>query len=339
MADAKPLKKEPVFALLGESIKFTWRNKILWIFGWIKSLFSRNTGLSVYPFLLIIGFFFLSYEYRRVEPQPDYYYYESEATQYPSDTDYFWSNGPTLVLTLTILSVIACVAGMSSWYLNRVSTVSIIRSVSIAPRSGEKQDLSFKDLWKGSHKFLPRLLLFDLIVFGLYVPLFLITILMFIFLGYLEEESVGNSADFFGALIFLPWAVFSAFYVGIINSMSRTGHVLMAVENAGVSEACSRAWKLFMNNIWRYVGGWLRMIIPTLCERIVYAFASWGVIMGLVGSMMMFSWLVEMGSVGTAVLLLVLVVVLLVFLVNAIFAPYVVFVETFWAKFVKRLIE
>lgn len=289
--------------LLRDSFNFTWKYKVLWIFGFIISLLSslsnvfERTGTSTSNYN----------EFQGVDPR----------------LERFFESPSFLPILLTGL-VIGIISYFVIWYITKVSQAALTLAVNY-DRNGEGTRISFRSLWSEGNKRFVKVLKYDLFWLLLYLPLIAFIAAIVIGSILLLREFAVLLLCFMVPVIFLVMLPLGAVY--------QTGFVILLLENRSVIESIQRAWNIFKNNVIEYILATLTFLLGGCAFLVVFAIIS--AVAGLFFLLPAFFAEALPQAAGTA--LQVLFGLLYAVLISAVLAPFQVFATTYLTKFILRV--
>ena len=303
------------FRLLRESIEFTWKYKVLWVFGFILTFFSGGSSDTS-------------------SSRSDIKYVGDGPAEVPIfDKIGTWINdileSPYLAIVILIVIALILILVVISWYLTRVSKLALIDAV-YCDKLGREDKIKLTTLWKGAHPFLGRFFAYDLVWLVLIIITLIAFVLTIVILQVLFGAVGGSCCGAFLVFVFILFLI-----VGI--AIRETGIRIMALENSGVRDSLKRGWKIVNGNFSKYFFAGLTMLVPGCLFIIVIVGIS---VLGVFPLLLSVSELIKeeetflfgigVGGVGCCMLALIL---------AAIVSPYKVFVETYWTKFMMLLLD
>lgn len=295
--------------LLKDSWKFTIKYKILWVFGFILALFSGGGGSSG-------GF-------------------SSDSDSIGASTDQSLdginssfeniTSSPAFWIIVLIAVVLIIVLIVLSWYLTSVSKVSLMRAYMLDLK-GLGDEIKFGKLWKGSHTYLLKLLVFDLLWFLISLPvlvLFILFIVAFIIppLGAVLTCCIG-----------VPMIIVFAI---IASAVKITGLRLIVLEEKSAMESIKESWTIFKTNFSKYVLAWLTQLLPGCLFGLITVFLVFLVIFPLIVIVGLALSNPDITVLG--MILAVCGICGLGILLAVIESPLKVLIETYWTKFILEL--
>lgn len=297
--------------LLKDSAKFSWKYKVLWVFGFILTILSGGSSGS-----------------------NNYGSSNSDFSEQSSSTDaidkitnsikdfvrspYFW-------ISLVIVIIVFLLFTVVFWYLARVSKIALINSVKY-DQEGKSNKIRLSTLWKSSHPYLLRFLKYDLVWFVLGLPLLIIIAAMVI------PIFVIGPVGFISWCLTIPVLIILAV---LSSAVKQTGEYLLIFENLQVIESIKQSWTLFKDNFAKYILAWATLLLPGCGLLIITGIFSAFTFVPLVlfSTMLIFNpdtaWIgIGIGGCGGIILSL---------LLAAVQSPFTVLKQTYWTKFMMLL--
>lgn len=290
------------FGKIQESIKFTWKYKILWLFG------------------LIIGFFGNGYNSN----------FNSSFNSNGNDDKYseagdkfeeLVENG----LFLVILAAVVCIGliiALIGWYLTSVSKGALINAVQIEAKGEEP---TFKKGWIYGKTKAWTFIKMDLVVMGIAIVLSIILVPIFVV-----------------SVIFPPFLCLLCLLipVGIIAGIAWTllytaAQRYIVLKNYGAIDSLKAGWKLLRNQFADYFIAALVSIIPSCAWALVL------LPVGILAAIAAIIAIIAVVAISPVVGLVLIIILVLAFglLTGALNSPYVVYSYTYWTKVIMELME
>ncbi|MBN2015444.1 hypothetical protein JW766_01290 [Candidatus Dojkabacteria bacterium] len=313
--------KVDYFKLIKESAEFAWKYKVLWVFGFILAFLSGSGGNSNSSSYNFEDRSDVSFGGRYDETFDTIGEKFDEFTQSPS----FWI---TISLIILVIIGVVLIFTVISWYLRRVAKLALMNSVKY-DENGEEEKIKLKSLWTETHSRLITFLLYDLIWFAIFFPVVIISVGM-AFLGL-----IGGPGGFVIALCCITFPLLFIFAI-FVSGIRETGERFLAYkEDMQPFEAIKKSWDIFTRNFGKYFLAWLAMLLPG---------CGWGIVIGaisLITILPLLFMLVPIFLNPDALLLGIGVggcgICLISLVMNVIQAPFVVFQNTYWTKFMRML--
>lgn len=309
------------FKLLREAAKFSWKYKVLWIFGFILALFSGSVNLNMSSNGSDSGTSRTTAYDESLEKigKAIIDFYESPC---------FW---PAIICGAVFILLYIAV----SWYLTRVSKVALIKAVEY-DKEGKGKEIRFGNLWKETHTFLPWFLVFDLIWFGitwLIIIVFIVPLVLVYILG------SGSAVSMLFCCLIIPITAVAVVFMIVSGVLKETAIRLMVLERLNALESLKKSYDLVKRKsiFWKYVLAWLVALLPgCLFFLVILGLVLVTIFPLLIVVMALFvnvdtMWLgLGIGAGGFC----------LIFLgATLLQAPYKVFTETYWTKFMMLLFK
>jgi len=304
------MKKIDYFKLLKDSAEFTWKYKVLWLFGFIITLFSGSGGGST-----------SNYNFSNDDISESDFSNVSGRVQNLINTPYFW----IILIAVIILSLVFVAV---SWYLRRVSDIALLNSVRY-DKGEQYPKITIKNLWKGSHPYLMKFLKFDLLYLLIIFPI-LIFLIILIVVPIIVYPSIG---------IFLICCSLPIFMLVtlIFNILKQTIERILFFSRLKIIDSIKEGFLVLKNNLGKYALAYLTQLLPGCIFSIVKGFLSIIAVLPFIAIILAAVinpdiWWFSIGSIccGTIVFWIV---------IAGIQAPYTVFVRTFWTRFIINLIS
>jgi len=308
-----------------QTLEFIWKYKILWVFGFVIAFFSGG-GLNG----LGKGFdnsMLPNYRDAGVGSGTDGWLSDSAVVTGDSGTEVWgdlWTSQQEWIWVLIGIVVGFCLLVLV-WYFTNVAKVAIVKAVNY-DRLKQGSLIKFKNLWVEAHPFLLRILAYDLLLILGSLPFFVV-IVVIIF-------AAGPAAILLICCIWIPLVLC---YAVVFYIMKSTGLRLIVLEDVGVMAALSGSWNLFRENLMKYVVAGLVAFIPWIVFIIVSFVLSlfeMGALIVIVGIAYVF---VEMSMTAIGVIVGIFGVIGIMIVVAVVHAPFRVFTEVYWTKFIIAL--
>lgn len=228
--------KVDYFQIIQDSAKFTWKYKILWVFGFLLALFNGSGSSS----------------------SSSNYSNAGEGTQMPEtvrkigdEIEEFFSS-PYIWLYIIAGIIIFLTLIVISWYIGRISKTAIIKAVDF-DKDKKETEINLKDLFKSSNKFILKLLTLDFYGFLLGVPVLILIVLSFVAVGFFK---------WFGMIIVCPsiMVIFLGFIA--VSAIWNIAERLIILEDMGAKGSLTMAWNVLKQYYKQYILAWLTSIIP-----------------------------------------------------------------------------
>jgi len=297
------------FKILQDSAKFTWKYKILWIFGFLLAMFNGSGGSSSSNSYSDIG------DSTQV---PDSVKQIGDKIEEFFSSPYIWLYVIAGVFILLAIIVV-------SWYLSRISKTAIIKAVELDKGRKEKE-IKFKSLFKTSNKYILKLLTLDFYGFLIGVPVLLLIVLSFLAVGFFK---------WFGMVIVCPSII--VIFLGFVaaGAIWNVAERLIILEDMGAKGSLVMAWNVLKRYYKQYMLAWLTSIIPGCLFSMVSGFLA---VITLIPVAVIF--IASLVSTSFTVIGLILsgcsCCAVSIFL-KALEAPFQVFKVTYWTKFLMKL--
>ncbi|KKQ34666.1 MAG: hypothetical protein US52_C0051G0018 [candidate division WS6 bacterium GW2011_GWA2_37_6] len=289
------------FKKVEESIKFAWKYKTLWLFGFLISLFGSEGVSNQYNTNSNSGNEKLDGAYDKV-------------------ADLF--EEPAFIAFVIVAICLGLIVALVGWYITSVSKAALINAVKMEQKGEEP---TFKKGWKyGKTKALDFIKL-DLIalLLGLVIVLFLIPIIIIciVFPPLLCLLCLGIPVFIIGAILW--WMT--------LNAAQR----YIVLKDMSAMESLKAGWKLTKTKIVTYFTAGLVSLIPgCLWGIIIFP-------LGLLAAVAVIFILIGVVSSSPVIGLIILASVIFSFslLVAVVNSPYTVFVYTYWTKVLMELMD
>lgn len=311
---ASEKKSIDYFGLMKESFEFTWKHKILWIFGFIVAFFSGGSGGNSGSSGNIGDTGSSSDSLTRGAEEVGNKV--NDIVTSPT----FWIIVAIVVLVLLVLMVVG-------WYLRTVASTALIKAAQYGEQ-GKENEIVFKSLWKKAHPYLLKLLLYGLLWFVLYLPVIAVGVgIIFLF------ALAGPFGAVAGCCLLIP--VVTVLFVAMA-AVASVGGKFLVLKDLGVWESVMYAWDFLKKNLGQSILAFLVMILPGLAFGLINLILAFAVVLPFVLGVIA---VVLMEQYVLAIVFGILGVLLIGALMAGLKAPYVVFTETYWVKFLTRMDE
>lgn len=300
--------------LIKESFRFTWKYKILWVFGFIIALFSGGSNFNSSDFGSDRG---------STGRNPDMSFVNDRISQDLSN----FVNSPAFPIVIIVLILVLLALAFLGWYLTQNSTISLINAVK-HDNNGEKEKIAFGSLWKEANSyFFWRIALFTLLwglaVFSIILILFLPVVVIAI-----ATMGLGFVLICCSVLLLIPILI-------LATMVEATAYNLVVYYNYGIRDSLSEAWRLVKKEWQNYLLAFLFGLLPNIAFGIVIFIAAMILIIPSVLLFIAFMSAVE--SVAILVTVAVIGAILIAIILAAIAAPTYVFNITYWTKFINKI--
>lgn len=299
------------FKLLKDSAEFSWKYKILWVFGFIVAFLSGGSSSNS------------NINFNNSQDQvPEEFANKLENF---SDKIADFIKTPTFWVFVLAAVVVSLILTAALWYLLRVAKTSLIRAVVF---KDEGKQLKIKKLWKDSHQYLVKLLVFDGLWILVTLP-FALVIIGLIALGFITFP-----LGFVGAMcIVVPVAIVLSI---VANILKFVGERLVVLKKVKALKAFKQSVILLKDNFKDLFVAWLYMLLPGCLVTVVLMIPMFLLMLPLLLA------LIPLFLVGDTIWLGVLVGICGMGIINLIFsaiqAPFVVFKETYWTKVMRKVV-
>jgi len=305
------MKRIDYFKLLRESLEFAWKYKILWVFGFLIALFSGGGSGGSSGNANFSGSSNTS--------SKTYYKGESYFADIIEKLDNF-IHSPYFWITLIAVIILILIMIVASWYFTRVSKIALINSVK-CDLLGQEKNIKLSYLWKSSHKYLLKMLYFDLAMIVFLLPLILLNIITV--LSFILFPCLGIA--FF--CLSMPVFFISILLISVIKNI---GEKIIILENKSLIDSIKSAFLILKDNLKEFLLAWLTMLLPGCGFSIITGIISIFLILPLgMGLLLLFIspnlLLIGLGLSACFCILLVLIIA-------AIKAPFNVFSYAYWTK-------
>lgn len=303
------------FKLIRESLKFTWKYKILWVFGFILALFSGGGGSGG-------GGSSSSSESESASSGTtnDAFDQIGKTMDKFLHSPYFW----IMIIAIILIGLLILVV---TWYCTRISKAALINAVRF-DSIDRSEDIKLKKLWKSSSQFIKKFLIFDSLWFLINIPVILIFSIP-ILLGIIVSP-----VFFFILCIIVP--VFIVFII-LSSAMKTIGERLLVLEGDSPLDCIKRSWKILRSNLGKYILAWLVFLLPGCAFGLINLFLSFVALVPLILAVLPFflSESTYIIGIGVGICGLCFYGIIL----SLIRAPFIVFENTYWTKFLMILFE
>lgn len=311
--------KVDYFKLIEESIKYTWKYKFLWIYGFFIAFFasSGNSG-SNNPDFSSIGNNNSSSYAGSSDLENTFPGAEKAIADIQNWFESFVQT-PTFWVVLAIVVIVLIALLVLSIYLTQIST-NAINLAAKYEKEEQADKMNFKFLWNESNLLFWKVFSFDLFwglmfffgLMALIIPIFLMAVFP-VLLCLL--------------IIYIP---FMLVLIYAIASILHIGRMKVLFEGYNIFDAFKVALAFFKKNLKDWFVAGLAMIIPGIVFGLISLIITIILILVTLG-IPVFLMFTNTFAVWTIVLLVVGAFILSV-LASILQAPYVVFDFTFWVK-------
>lgn len=287
------------FRKVEEAIKFTWKYKALWVFGFIASIFGGG-NFSNYNF-----------------PSS----YDSGDSELTNKVEDFFDN-PGAVILVVVLMLIGLLVALVGWYLNSVAKAALVNSVKMDKEGGRP---TLRGGWDFGRTLAFRIMWMDIIGFGISLVV-VIPVLAIVFLGIVFPPFFALFCLLIPVIIILAilWAIV---YTGALR--------YLVLKDMDAWDSIVAGWELAKNTITEYVVGGLVSILTGCIWGIVIV----PIAMVLGVAFLLFALFALVANPFIAVLLIVFGLVITVSFTAVINSPYAVFSSAYWTKVVMELMD
>ncbi len=304
------------FKLLRESALFAWKYKILWIYGFFLALLGGGLNYNSNA----------NFRGTRTEKFPVNFNTDMHRSltwlEEITKSSIFW----IIILFLIIIGLLLIVI---IWYVTRVSKISLMKAV-IFDESGEKEEIRFLNLWKKSHKFLVKFLVYDILWLFIQLP-FIIFLVILIGFGFVTFQ--------FGIVAILCITVpFILCFFILARILKGIGERLLVVRGSKVIECIKSSFNLFFENISKFTVAWLCALIPGCVVSLIFFF----ILMISVFPIILVTTTLLLLTPATQIIGIALLIfgIFITMLISSLLqSPFVVFKETYWTKFISQIIN
>ena len=303
--------------LIKDSAKFTWKYKILWVFGFILALFGGGSGSNSYS------------SFGESSSESDFGNKSDDSLDKMKDI----VSSPAIWIIVGILVLLVILLTVLSWYLKNVARVALFDALLLDLKG--KKIPGIGKLWSGTHSRLFRIFKYDLFWFLVTFPLILL------FAVFLIITIITNLWPLLcaGLCLFIPILIVGGILVSILNSI---GFRILLLKEEGIFTTVKLSWQFLKTLFLKTVAGLLFLNIPLMIVGFVLAIASMILIVPVF--LIMIVGFITTASVSVFITVsLVIVFILLIFVVAALIAlvssPLKVYSETYMTKFVKMCLE
>ena len=283
-----------------ESIKFTWKYKALWLFGFIISFFGGGFNSNFNS------------------------NFDSENEKYneaSGEIENLFENGVFLAIFCGIV-LIGIVIALVGWYLSSVSRAALINAVRMDQKGEEP---TFKNGWAYGKTKVWEFIKLDVIAFllGLVVVLFMAP---FIIIGIILPP-----------LLCLLCLAIPIMITGMIiwAMVFTTAQRYIVLKDLSAMESLKAGWKLAKTQVLEYVVAWLVSLLPGCAWTLILMPVG---ILAVVAMMVVFLGVLATSPV-IGLVLLGIIVIAFSLLGSALNSPYLVFSHTYWTKIIMELME
>lgn len=301
--------------LLKESIKFTWRNKVLWIFGLILAFFSGGRSLNLSNVSNFSG---------------DYNEYDHFHVQYGEVGDKVNDlvSSPIFWLVVVGMIVFMIFITLLSWYLRSVAQIALFDAV-VYEEEGKEEKIKFKKLWSGSHSRLLRVFKYGLTWFLIVGLPIVIGTLSFAFAVVLVPV-------FICAICFLiPLLIVLFLFINLLNAVSFR---VLLTKDLSVWGTLKYSYELILANWQKFLVGLLAFWGPMMIVNFALGVFSLMLALVIILPALILAFTSE-ASLVIIVIGAVLAIVALTFFNAVLMAPVNVYAETYLTKFVRKFLK
>ncbi|MBD3280180.1 hypothetical protein GF389_01485 [Candidatus Dojkabacteria bacterium] len=288
-----------------ESVRFAWKYKFLWVFGFLIAAFGGN-GYSGNTNFGSPG---------------DLESTNGSGDDFANDVDELFSN-PTFWIVMAVLLCLVFVISFIGWYLLSLSKGALTEAVR---KDKASQDMSFKSSWRDGRKHALDIMILDLV--GLFIN---ITVLVPLIAVVILAAMIPPVFILFCCLV--PFYIL--YFIGwmIVYTVA---HRYLVLNNAGAWESIKVGFKVLKERVLNFVLAGLVSLIPGCLWAIL------AMVIVIVPTLLLM--LVGLGILFVnpiagiiALAFAILVAIVLGALVNS---PYQVFSYAYWTKIVMDLLD
>lgn len=321
--------KSDYFSILKDAFRFTWRYKILWVFGLLLIFFDSGMSFNTNnrSFTRNSNNFSSSGSTEKITES-------LESVQKNIET--YLSEPSNLILVVSIAIIVGIVFLLIlSWYLRSVGRTSITRAY-LMEREGIEENIRLGFLWKESHDFLKPVLIYDVLWLIPYLILGL-----FVSLSYVGYTTLFSSVDITNTLPLLVCLLFPIFFVAslLVYWSNLTGFRLLVIYGETPVQSFKKAVGLVKQNILDYILGGIAHWVVTLLYGLMIGVIF--IIFVLIALFALIFPLISGTDPSGFSLLPVIAVGFLIILtfILVLSMPVRVFSEVYWTKFTMGVIE
>jgi len=296
------------FKIVQDSANFTWKYKILWIFGFLLAFTSGGGGNS-------------SSEYSDVQEDPQISEKLGNFTdkfQSFLESPYFLTvffGGIFLILILTLLF----------WYINKMSKAALIKSVDF-DKEGKESDINLKNLLKVTRSYMMRLFSLDLYSFLLYFPAVILIIISFFSVGFLK---------WFSVIVIFPSIILILTSFIAISALKNIAERLIVLDDLQAKQGLKMAWNVARKYFKEYILAWLASLVPGCAFYIVNMTITFVTMIPIV--LLFFASITSNDFTNVGMILSGCGCCAISLLLTAVEAPFQVFKVSYWTKFLIEL--
>jgi len=295
--------------LIKKSFDFTLKYKMLWVFGFIIAFFQSFSNLS------------LNTDRGGTSSgisRGDFGPYQPIVERFNE-----LASSPIFIVAIIVIGIVILLLG---WYLTRVSTISISRSVK-HDLNGEFDLIKFGKLWNESHTVILKVILFDFLWFLFGFVLTIALILPFILLVFV----IGPFAIILlccGFLFFVPALI-------ILSIINRISIVLLVNYNYSILDSVWESWRLLKNDLGSiviYFFVTILLAIPFVLIGLFFVF-----VLALVTLLPVFLIAANISNPTIGIITILFTAILFGSLFAAVTSPFITFFQVLETKFVHAL--
>ncbi len=297
------------FKIIQDSAKFTWKYKILWIFGFLLAWFNGGGGSST------------SSNYSDISDDTQI----SERIRKIAEKAEEVFSSPNIWLFIIVILVLLMTLILISWYLQRISKISIIKSVDL-DRFGKQSYIRFFTLWKKSNSYILRFLALDLYKLYLIIPFIFLFILSSLAISFFKWVSI----------IMFILVIFVLVLVSVVVRIFwGVAERLIILNDINARESLKMSWSVLRKHYKEYFLAWLTLLFPSCI------FSSFISILLLISVLPLAFIFIASSSPQNFSPLGILFAgcscILLTIFLSFFEAPFQVFKVTYWTKFLMEL--
>lgn len=312
--------KLDIIQILKDSFSFTWRKKVLWIFGFLVAITGGSGGSGINS---------NGGGSSRSSTSDQSNFSATEMDKFRSEAAAV-VNSPIFWTIVVVVSILIALFAFVFWYVGNRAKIALINAVKY-DNEGRESEIGFRSLWSESGKSIWRVLKISLLEF--FLALLVVVPFIAIVFGLIATTGLGIG-DGTVPLVFVLLGALLLFLVLII-ALIIFGCVLFVAEiltvyyGTGVRDSIKIAYALIKSNFKDFFIGWLLM----LGVGILVGILSLIVILPL--ALLLFTpGIILLFSVNSPIggILLVIGFIIFIVVVFVIASPLVVQSTTFWTK-------
>jgi hypothetical protein len=307
--------KRDYYKLIKDSFNYTMKYKILWFFGFLAALFGGGGSFN------IPGGSGSDSSSNETYNNPRFEEFGRRFQEFISSPDFI------IFIIITVLFVL--LLSVLLWYLNRISQTALILAVR-HDSQGDEGSIRLGRLWNEANSHIVNIIKYDLVWLLLALAAVLILLPIFVLPVVVMGPAGGVAVLLLGICLLVPVLLLLSVIVSIIQLGAFR---VLILDRAPVIYSIKQGWNLFRNNIKDYILTWLTSLLPACAFFFVSTIIAIIVILPLFLPVYMLSSGTPDQFVPALIILAIMACGAWIFL-SLIRAPYVVFYNTYWTKFI-----